>query len=85
MFHHPSGESIVGCTTIPDCDMKGMNKYQSVGAGLTYFRRYALSSMLGIITDSDTEVVLEMYKRYGEKALDYFVGMFSFVIYNEKL
>jgi asparagine synthase (glutamine-hydrolysing) len=35
-------------------------------------------------TDSDTEVVLEMYKRYGEKALDYFVGMFSFVIYNEK-
>lgn len=35
-------------------------------------------------TDSDTEVILEMYKRYGEKALDYFVGMFSFVIYNEK-
>ena len=35
-------------------------------------------------TDSDTEVVLEMYKRYGAKALDYFVGMFSFVIYNEK-
>jgi asparagine synthase (glutamine-hydrolysing) len=35
-------------------------------------------------TDSDTEVVLEMYKRFGEKALDYFIGMFSFVIYNEK-
>ena len=32
-----------------------MNKYQSVGAGLTYFRRYALSSMLGIITDADTD------------------------------
>ena len=25
-----------------------------------------------------------MYKRFKEKALDYFVGMFSFVIYNEK-
>ena len=35
-------------------------------------------------TDSDTEVVLEMYKRFDEKALDYFIGMFSFVIYNEK-
>ena len=35
-------------------------------------------------TGSDTEVVLEMYKRFGEKALDYFIGMFSFVIYNEK-
>ena len=35
-------------------------------------------------TDSDTEVVLEMYKRFKEKALDYFVGMISFVIYNEK-
>lgn len=35
-------------------------------------------------TDSDTEVVLEMYKRFGEKALDYLIGMFSFVIYNEK-
>lgn len=34
-------------------------------------------------TDSDTEVVLEMYKFYREKALDYFIGMFSFVIYNQ--
>lgn len=35
-------------------------------------------------TDSDTEVVLEMYMRFGAKALDYFIGMFSFVIYNKK-
>ena len=38
---------------------------------------------INFITDSDTEVVLEMYKKYGIKALDYFVGMFSFVIYNQ--
>ena len=55
VFHHPSGESIIASTTIQECDMKGMNKYQSAGAGLTYFRRYALSSMLGIITDADTD------------------------------
>tara|TARA_R100001244_G_scaffold51979_1_gene45193 strand:- start:1044 stop:1421 length:378 start_codon:yes stop_codon:yes gene_type:complete len=35
--------------------MKGMNKFQSAGAGITYFRRYALSSMLGVITDADTD------------------------------
>ena len=32
-----------------------MNAYQSAGAGITYYRRYALSSMLGIIADSDTD------------------------------
>lgn len=35
-------------------------------------------------TESDTEVVLEMYRMFGTKCLDYFVGMFSFVIYNIK-
>tara|TARA_R110000787_G_scaffold3543_6_gene13873 strand:- start:13590 stop:14225 length:636 start_codon:yes stop_codon:yes gene_type:complete len=55
LFHHPSGENIVSSCTIPDCDMKGMNKFQSAGAGITYFRRYALSSMLGIISDADTD------------------------------
>lgn len=40
-------------------------------------------SDVDFITDSDTEVVLEMYNKFGVKALDYFVGMFSFVIYNQ--
>ncbi len=34
-------------------------------------------------TDSDTEVVLAMYIKYGEKCLDFFNGMFSFFIYNK--
>ena len=38
---------------IPDCSMKGMNVYQSKGSGITYYRRYMLSSMLGIISDAD--------------------------------
>lgn len=33
-------------------------------------------------TNSDTEVVLELYKHYHVKCLDYFVGMFAFAIYN---
>jgi len=55
LFHTATGESIEAWCHIPDCDMKGMNKFQSAGAGITYFRRYALSSMLGIITDADTD------------------------------
>ncbi len=34
------------------------------------------------ITQSDTEVILEMYRLYKEKCLDYFLGMFSFAIYD---
>lgn len=35
-------------------------------------------------TTSDTEVLCAAYLEYGEKCVDYFVGMFSFVIYDEK-
>ena len=34
-------------------------------------------------TGSDTEVVLEMYHKFGAKALDYFIGMFAFAIYDQ--
>lgn len=34
-------------------------------------------------TTSDTEVVLEMYKHYGAKCLDMFIGMFAFAVYNK--
>jgi asparagine synthase (glutamine-hydrolysing) len=33
-------------------------------------------------TDSDTEVLLRMYIKYGANCLKYFNGMFSFIIYN---
>lgn len=33
-------------------------------------------------TTSDTEVVLEYYRKYKEKCLDYFIGMFAFAIYD---
>ena len=37
---------------------------------------------LRVGTTSDTEVIIEMYKKYGENCLQYFNGMFAFVIYN---
>lgn len=36
------------------------------------------------ITESDTEVVLEAFNFYKEKCLDYFEGMFAFIIYDEE-
>ena len=38
---------------------------------------------LKVKTTSDTEVVLLMYKKFGPKCLNYFNGMFSFVIYDK--
>lgn len=55
LFHFESGESIESVAEIPDELMKGMNKYQSLGSGITYLRRYALSSILGLVTDKDID------------------------------
>lgn len=34
---------------------EGMNKAQAIGSLITYFRRYALSAILGIVTEMDTD------------------------------
>lgn len=34
---------------------EGMNKAQAIGSLITYFRRYSLSSLLGLVTDKDTD------------------------------
>ena len=65
IFHTESGESIEGTAEIPDIDMKSMNKYQSFGAGITYFRRYALTSMLGLLSDKDIDA--EIYRKTEKK------------------
>ena len=49
-------ESITAELIIPDqVKLAGMNDYQSLGSALTYFRRYHLLTLLGIITDDDTD------------------------------
>lgn len=56
LFHTESEGRIESITDIPqDVNLKGMNQYQVLGSAITYIRRYALSSMLGLVTDKDTD------------------------------
>ena len=32
-----------------------MNEYQGFGSGVTYYRRYAISCALGLVTDVDND------------------------------
>ena len=53
IFHPESGESINSKMLLREVEFKGMNSVQSAGAVITYVRRYALMSILGLATDED--------------------------------
>lgn len=55
IFHVESGESVSSTQPIPKVELRGMNPYQSFGSGITYYRRYALSTALGLVTDKDAD------------------------------
>jgi hypothetical protein len=63
VFHIESGEHIESLVAIPYVQLKGMNDFQSFGSGVTYYRRYALSSTLGLVTDKDTDASGEQVKK----------------------
>ena len=56
VFHVESGETLESFTDIPQgVALAKMNEFQVLGSAITYLRRYALSSILGIVTDKDTD------------------------------
>jgi hypothetical protein len=55
IFDCESGEKLESSTVIPIVQFKAMNEYQCFGSGVTYFRRYCLSSILGLVTDEDRD------------------------------
>jgi hypothetical protein len=64
IFHVESGETIESTTAIPQgVQLKGMNDFQVMGSAITYVRRYALSSALGLVTDKDTDASGEQVKK----------------------
>lgn len=51
-----SGESIESITAIPQgVQLAKMNEFQVQGSAITYYRRYSLCSILGIIVDDDDD------------------------------
>jgi hypothetical protein len=68
LFHCESGEQIDSQTDIPQgVQLKGMNDFQVLGSAITYLRRYALSSILGIVTDKDVDAAGEQIKKEVKK------------------
>ena len=60
LFHAESGESIESTLEIPQgVELKGMNQFQVLGSAITYLRRYSLASVLGLVTDEDTDAAGE--------------------------
>jgi len=55
LYMHTSGEWIMNTILSPILDSKGMNMYQSIGSAITYFRRYSLSSFVGIASEEDRD------------------------------
>lgn len=63
VFHVESGEEITSRTAIPQgVNLKGMNDFQVLGSAITYLRRYAISAILGLVTDKDTDASGEQVK-----------------------
>jgi threonine dehydrogenase-like Zn-dependent dehydrogenase len=69
LFHVESAESIESKIDIPQgVILKGMNEFQVLGSAITYLRRYALSSILGIVSDKDTDASGEQVKNEPKKS-----------------
>ena len=72
VYHAESGEMINSIITIPqNVTLKGMNDFQVLGSGITYLRRYSLSSLLGLITDADLDATGKQYESIEEIKADY--------------
>lgn len=56
------GQTITSKLTLSTEILKGMNASQSMGAAITYARRYTLTAILGLVTDDDTDGVINTPK-----------------------
>lgn len=56
LFHEPTGQTIESKVEIPkNVQLKGMNDFQVLGSAISYLRRYSISSMLSLITETDND------------------------------
>ena len=72
LFHIESAEAIETNTSlIQGVSLNKMNTFQILGSQITYLRRYALSSMLGVVTDKDTDASGTQATTKAEKELNW--------------
>jgi hypothetical protein len=57
LFSTEDENVITSRLSLPQETLKGMNMSQSMGASITYARRYTLSAILGLVTDEDIDGV----------------------------
>lgn len=68
VFHCESGDVITSETTLLNgVTLNKMNDFQVLGSQITYLRRYALSSLLGLVTDADNDGVGDQDKTKKKK------------------
>lgn len=68
VFHVETGETIESKTAIPQgVQLKGQNDFQVLGSAISYLRRYCISSILGIVSDKDTDAGGEQIKVEAKK------------------
>ena len=63
------GEYIEDVVPLPDVAMAKTNAAQNMGAAITYMRRYALCSMLGISSDEDTDAASVPQSQYQQQRI----------------
>jgi len=64
VFHSESGETIESSVDIPqDVALAKMNTFQVMGSAITYYKRYSLSAILGLVTDVDQDAAGEQTKK----------------------
>ena len=60
IFHIDSGEFQESYVNIPQgVELKGQNEFQTLGSAITYLRRYALESALGLVSTEDSDAAGE--------------------------
>lgn len=81
IFEINGTDSIFSSLRIPEgVTLGGMNGYQSLGSALTYFRRYTLLVMLGILTGEDVDVVKPQEKKTQKLEGDNYVSKIQALI-----
>lgn len=68
LWMHESGEWIENTMVSSVATLKGMNLYQEIGSAITYYRRYSISSFVGIASDDDMDATGTSEKKSAPKS-----------------